>query len=88
MPKVSVIIPNYNHSSYLKERIDSILNQTFQNFEVIILDDCSTDNSKEIIELYRDHTKVSHIVYNEKNSGSTLDNGKRELIYQKVNGYG
>ncbi|MGV0939602.1 glycosyltransferase family 2 protein [Empedobacter sp. ULE_I140] len=83
MPKVSVIIPNYNHSSYLKERIDSILNQTFQNFEVIILDDCSTDNSKEIIELYRDHTKVSHIVYNEKNSGSTFRQWKKGIDLSK-----
>lgn len=70
MPKVSVIVPNYNHAPYLKQRLDSIFNQTFQDFEVIILDDCSTDNSKEIIELYRNNPKVSHIVYNETNSGS------------------
>lgn len=83
MLKVSIIIPNYNHSSYLKERIDSILNQTFQNFELIILDDCSTDNSKEIIELYRDHTKVSHIVYNETNSGSTFKQWNKGIGYAK-----
>lgn len=69
-PKVSVIVPNYNHAPYLKQRLDSIFNQTFQDFEVIILDDCSTDNSKEIIEQYRNNPKVSHIVYNETNSGS------------------
>lgn len=67
---ISVIIPNYNHATYLKERIESVLNQTYQNFEIIILDDCSTDNSKEIIEYYRDNKKVKHIVYNEINSGS------------------
>lgn len=70
MPKVSVIVPNYNHAPYLKQRFESIFNQTFQNFEVIILDDCSTDNSKEIIEKYRNKPQVSHIVYNETNSGS------------------
>ncbi len=69
---VSVIIPNYNHAPFLTERIESVLNQTYQDFEVIILDDCSTDNSREIIEKYRNHPKVSKIVYNETNSGSTF----------------
>ena len=68
--KVSVIVPNYNHAPYLRQRFDSIFNQTFQNFEVIILDDCSTDNSKEIIEEHRNHPQVSHIIYNKNNSGS------------------
>lgn len=71
-PSVSVIIPNYNHANYLRQRIDSVLNQTFQNFEIIILDDASTDHSKEIIELYRDHPKVSSIIYNKQNSGSVF----------------
>ena len=70
MPLVSVIVPNYNHAPYLRQRLDSIYNQTFQDFEVIILDDCSTDNSKEIIEEYRNRQQTSHIVYNEFNSGS------------------
>lgn len=69
---VSVIVPNYNHGKFLRERIDSILNQTYQDFELIILDDKSTDNSKEIIESYRNNSKVSHIVYNEGNSGNTF----------------
>lgn len=72
MPFISIIIPNYNHAPYLTERIESVLNQTYQNFEVIILDDCSTDNSKEIIEEYRNHAKISHIIFNEQNSGSTF----------------
>ena len=70
--KVSVIIPNYNHALYLKQRIDSVLNQAFQAFELIILDDCSTDNSREIIEQYRDNPKVSQIIYNQENSGSVF----------------
>lgn len=72
MPKVSIIIPNYNHAPYLKERIDSVLNQNYQDFEVIILDDCSTDNSRDVIESYRNNPKISQIVFNEQNSGSTF----------------
>lgn len=71
-PLVSVIIPNYCHARYLDERIQSVLNQTYTNFEVIILDDCSPDNgaSKEVIERYRSNPHISQIVYNEQNSGS------------------
>lgn len=69
-PLVSVIVPNYNHARFLDERMESILGQTFQNFEVIILDDVSTDNSREVIEKYRNDPHVSQIVYNEQNSGS------------------
>src|ERR1700709_2423208 len=70
MPKVSIIIPNYNHEKFLDLRITSVLNQTYQDFEVIILDDASTDNSRAVIERYRQHPKVSRIVYNTNNSGS------------------
>lgn len=69
---VSVILPSYNHAPFLKERIDSILNQTFEDFELIILDDKSPDNSQEIIETYRGNPKISHIIFNEENSGSTF----------------
>ena len=68
---VSVIIPNYNHARYLQRRIDSVLAQTYGDFEVILLDDCSTDNSREIIDSYRDNPKV-RIEYNDKNSGTVF----------------
>lgn len=71
-PLVSVIIPNYNHALFLGQRIDSVLNQTCQDFEVIILDDCSTDQSREVIEGYRSHPKINQIIYNEKNSGGVF----------------
>lgn len=71
-PTVSVILPNYNHSAYLKERIESILNQTYQDFELILLDDCSTDNSREILNAYKDYSRVSTLVLNEKNTGNTF----------------
>ena len=44
MPRVTVVTPNYNHAQYLPQRIDSILAQTFQDFELLILDNASTDN--------------------------------------------
>jgi glycosyltransferase involved in cell wall biosynthesis len=65
---VSVIIPNYNHAPYLRQRIDSVLAQTYQDFEVIILDDCSKDNSRDIIKGYQNDPRI-RIVFNESNSG-------------------
>jgi glycosyltransferase involved in cell wall biosynthesis len=79
---ISVIIPNYNHAKFLKKRIDSILNQTFQDFELIILDDCSTDNSRETIESYRHLSNVS-IFYNSKNSGSPFKQWKKGIKLAK-----
>lgn len=70
MCKVSVIVPNYNYERYLPERIDSILNQTYTDFELILLDDASTDGSAALLEKYRYNPHVSHIVVNKNNSGS------------------
>lgn len=68
--KVSVIVPNYNYARYLSIRIESILKQSFQDFELILLDDASTDNSIQVLEKYRNNRHVSQIVINEKNTGS------------------
>ena len=51
-PLVTIYITNYNYGNFIKEAIESVLNQTFKDFELIIIDDGSTDNSKEIIESY------------------------------------
>ena len=66
-PLVTVIIPNYNHAKYLDERLQSVLNQTYSNFEVIVLDDMSSDNSLDIINKYVSHPKMSQIVKNKIN---------------------
>lgn len=71
MPKVTVIVPNYNHARFLRQRIDTILVQTFQDFELILLDDASTDDSRSILSSYSNDPHVSAIEFNEKNSGST-----------------
>jgi len=70
IPRVSVILPNYNYAKYLDERIQSLLNQTFQDFELIILDDNSTDNSIEVINKYAFNEKIKTFFYKE-NSGLT-----------------
>ena len=78
-PLVSVIVPNYNYARFLEERIESILAQSFQDFELILLDDCSTDESRSILERYASHPKVSHYVPNEHNSGSPFAQWERGL---------
>ena len=69
-PLVSVIIPNFNHAAFLDKRISSVLSQSYDAFELIILDDNSTDNSQSVINKYKDDNHVSHILFNEDNSGS------------------
>ena len=61
-------MPMYNSSKYLKMSIDSILNQTFEDFELIIIDDCSKDNSISIVESYKD--KRIKLIQNESNLGT------------------
>jgi glycosyltransferase involved in cell wall biosynthesis len=70
--KAPIIIPNYNYSQFLEERIESVLNQTYQDFEIILLDDSFTDNSLEILSRYESHPKVSHFEINQQNSGSVF----------------
>ncbi len=77
LPKVSVIIPNYNHGRFLKQRIESVINQTYPNFEVIILDDCSSYNSLEIISEYADNPNIKRILLNDSNSGSPFKQWKQ-----------
>jgi hypothetical protein len=71
MPAVSVIVPNYNHARFLRQRIDTILTQTFQDFELILLDDCSTDESRFILRDYGSDPRV-RLEFNDVNSGSTF----------------
>lgn len=88
--KISVVIPNYNYEKYIIERIDSILFQTYPIYELIILDDCSTDRSVEIIqEKIKDLTTdfPIRLICNEKIVVMFLHNGKehskklKEIMY-------
>ena len=81
MSKVSIILPSYNHKKFLKQRLDSIVNQSFTDWELIIIDDCSTDGSIEVltdfVKLYKD--KVKHFILNESNSGSGYTSWKKGI---------
>lgn len=88
-PLVSVIVPNYNHEPYLRERLDSIYCQTYRNFEVILLDDFSNDNSRDILNEYASaHKENTTVLFNESNTGKVfkqwnkgLHAAKGELIW-------
>ena len=71
MPKVSVILTSFNHAEYIREAIESILYQTFVDFELIILDDCSSDNSWDLINQYAD-PRIKAI----------RSSGQGEVVYQ------
>jgi glycosyltransferase involved in cell wall biosynthesis len=69
MPRISVVMSVYNGEKYLRQAIESILQQTYTDFEFIIIDDGSTDSSREIIQSYDD--KRIRLVINEQNIGLT-----------------
>lgn len=81
--KVSVVIPNYNYEKYIIERIDSILRQTYPIYELIILDDKSTDNSVNVIKEKIEKIKIEHpnlivkFIQNKKNSGNVFKQWRR-----------
>jgi glycosyltransferase involved in cell wall biosynthesis len=79
-PKVSVIVPNFNHQQFLRQRLESIYNQTYTNFEVILLDDGSKDGSLEILQEFLDRFPDKTICsFNEGNSGRVFHQWKRGL---------
>ena len=82
VPLVSVIVPNYNHAPYLQERLDSIRNQTFQDFELIVLDDASTDDSVQIIKACLAGYDYQ-LIQNEQNSGSTFKQWDKGVSFAK-----
>jgi len=69
LPTLSVIIPNYNHGKYLPACLNAILRQSVTPLEVIILDDCSTDNSVEVVERFAAEDPIFRLIRNPKNLG-------------------
>lgn len=79
-PLISVIVPNYNHEPYLSLRLESIFSQTYRNFEVILLDDASTDNSADVLrDFHHRYPQNSTLVINEANSGGVFHQWEKGL---------
>ena len=78
---ISIIMPSYNTAKFIKETIDSVLSQTYTNWELIIVDDCSTDNTDEIVSQLADE-RIKYIK-NEKNSGAAVS---RNRALKEANG--
>src|SRR5947209_17719180 len=71
-PRISVIIPNYNHAHFLPRCLDAQLNQPVLPYEIIVVDDASTDSSMEILNQYAQRNPVIRVYRNEKNSGTNF----------------
>lgn len=71
-PKVSVMFMSYNHGAYIGRAMDSVLNQTYQDFEIVLSDDCSTDNTLDALSAYHDERLRLHFFKN--NQGATINN--------------
>lgn len=87
MPLVTIIIPVYNTEKYLKKCLDTVVNQTYKNIEIIIINDASPDNSKEIIIQYTKKYKNIKLINNPVNLGVSisrnigLDSANGDYIY-------
>ena len=76
MVKITIVIPVYNVENYLRQCLDSVINQTYKNLEIICVDDCSTDNSPQILQEYAQKDDRIKLIFNEKNSGPGLSRNK------------
>ncbi len=76
---VSIIMPTWNSSRYVAESIESIMAQTYRNWELLITDDCSTDNTMEIVEKYAKDDKRIRVLHNQKNSGPGVSRNRSIL---------
>ena len=83
MELVSIITPAFNSESFIAETINSVISQTYQNWEMIIVDDCSTDNTKNIIRSFQEKDGRIRLIENETNKGSAYS---RNLALRNATG--
>lgn len=80
LPQVTVIVPNFNHAAYLRKRLESIYQQTYKNFNVLLLDDCSQDGSMEILNEYASkYPAITKIIRNQSNGSTPFKQWKRGI---------
>jgi Glycosyltransferases involved in cell wall biogenesis len=72
---VSIIMPSWNTAKFIAESIQCVVDQTYKNWELLIVDDCSTDNTDEIVKLFLADSRIKYF-HNEKNSGAALTRNK------------
>lgn len=84
MPRVTVLMPTYNVAPYVREAIDSVMQQTYTNFELLVIDDCSTDDTVSVVRSINDPR--IHIIQNEKNVGlaENLNRGLSHITTEYV----
>jgi glycosyltransferase involved in cell wall biosynthesis/ubiquinone/menaquinone biosynthesis C-methylase UbiE len=82
-PLISVIVPNYNHARFLPERLSSIMRQTYTKLEIILLDDCSTDESLNLLQEFIASEPRARLITNEENSGSTFIQWRKGITEAK-----
>ena len=79
-PLVSIVVPNYNHAAFLRQRLETIYAQTYRNVEIILLDDCSTDSSRDILREFQNlHADNTRLLLNEKNSGGVFKQWRKGI---------
>ncbi|MCY7916000.1 teichuronic acid biosynthesis protein TuaG [Bacillus vallismortis] len=71
-PLISVITPSYNAEEYIEKTIQSVLNQTFSDWEMIIVDDCSTDGTRDILKRYEEDNERIHAIFLKENQGAAV----------------
>ena len=86
MPKISIIVPVYNSEKYLKDCLDSCISQTLSDIEIICVDDCSTDNSLEILEEYKTKDSRVKVFYHETNKkqGTARNTGIKNAVGEYI----
>lgn len=79
--KVSIIVPNFNHAAFLRERLESVYGQTVQPYEIFLMDDASTDESREILlEYQKKYPEITKLCFNEKNQGKVFAQWEKGIL--------